>query len=132
MEKWHKKSFIFVGYSFGADVLPFIVNNLDEDTKAYIGGLAMMSPDKLGDFEIHVLDMLSLGSPKNKFDVPSEAKKIQKIKVLALFGDEEPEDEVQDFRDIGLTIETIPGSHHYNNDVNAVVAAICKHFCKNQ
>ena len=130
MEKWHKKSFIFIGYSFGADVLPFIVNKLDEDMTGYIAGLVMMSPDKLGDFEIHVLDMLSLSNPKNKFDVPTEAKKIQKIKVMALFGDEEPEEEVQDFRNIGLLIETIPGSHHYNNDVNAVVAAICNHFCK--
>jgi type IV secretory pathway VirJ component len=132
MEKWHKKSFIFVGYSFGADVLPFIVNKLDAETTGYIDGLVMMSPDELGDFEIHVLDMLSISNPKNKFDVPGEAKKIQKMKVMALFGDEEPEEDLRSFRDIGLIIETIPGSHHYNNDVNAVVAAICKHFCKNQ
>ena len=37
-----------------------------------------MSPDELGDFEIHVLDMLSIGSPRNKFDVPAEVKRYRR------------------------------------------------------
>ena len=128
--KWQKKSFILIGYSFGADVVPFLADRFEENLSKAVSGVVMMSPDKTGDFEIHVTDMLSLGSSKDKYDVIAETKKLQNITVVALFGNEEPAEDISSFRATGAKIEVIPGSHHYNNDVNAVVEAIAPHFLK--
>ena len=130
--KWQKKSFILLGYSFGADVVPFLPAQLSPNLSRVLSGVVMMSPDQTGDFEIHVMDMLSLGSSKDKYDVLDAIKKLQRLIVIAMFGDQEPAEDVKAFRDTGVFIEVLPGSHHYNKDAPAVVNAITKHFVKTE
>ena len=130
--KWHKKSFILLGYSFGADVVPFLPAQFSPYLSQVLAGIVMMSPDRTGDFEIHVMDMLSLGSSKDKYDVVDAVKKLPKMTTVAMFGDQEPPEDIKAFRDTGVAIEVLPGSHHYNKDAAAVVNAINRHFAKTE
>ena len=67
-----QKTFILVGYSFGASVVPFTAANLSEALKEKLKGVYALSPDVKADFEIHISDMLSLESSKDNYDVISE------------------------------------------------------------
>ena len=42
-EAWGREKVVLVGYSMGADVLPFLINRLPEDTKARVGGVALLA-----------------------------------------------------------------------------------------
>jgi type IV secretory pathway VirJ component len=127
MQQWNRKSFVLIGYSFGACVAPFIANNFTDVLKESLKGVYCFSPNETGDFEIHISDMLSLKS-KEKYDVVNELKKIYSLKPVCIFGLEEDAAIRNRFSETGLRIETLPGNHHYNNDLSRAAAIIYKDF----
>jgi len=120
----NKKSFVLCGYSFGADVIPFMVTRLPGDLKNIMKSAVMMSPDPKADFEIHVADMLSFGSSSDKYNVLAELNKSSGTHVMCIFGENEDSETPALFRKSGAIIRLLPGSHHYNNDLNAVTNEI--------
>ncbi|HET8572916.1 MAG TPA: AcvB/VirJ family lysyl-phosphatidylglycerol hydrolase [Edaphocola sp.] len=88
LRSWHKKSFILIGYSFGADVLPFIVNRLPHNLLINCSGAVFISPGSTTDFEIHISQML--GKKENRrYDVVREIQNLKTGKALFFFGKED-------------------------------------------
>ncbi len=125
---WNKKSFVLCGYSFGADVVPFMITRLPVDIKFMLKSAVLMSPDPNADFEIHVADMLSLGSTHDKYNVTSELKKSSVNHVMCIFGKDEDSEIPTLFKNAGAGIRLLPGGHHYNNDFNAITNEIIASF----
>ena len=42
---WHKERVLLIGYSFGADVLPFVVNRLPAELRAHIVSVSLLGID---------------------------------------------------------------------------------------
>ncbi|WP_449438285.1 AcvB/VirJ family lysyl-phosphatidylglycerol hydrolase [Pedobacter steynii] len=80
-----KENFVLAGYSFGASVVPFLASRLSAEMKNDLRTVFSLSPDVNADFEIHITDMLSLGSSDDKYDVIAEIKKIRSLKPLLCF-----------------------------------------------
>ena len=127
MQLWNKKSFVLMGYSFGACVAPFIANSFPDQLKQSLKGVYCFSPDLTGDFEIHISDMLHLNT-KDKYNVPEGLKQIKEMNPVCIFGQEEEAEVRETFSKTGARIETLPGTHHYNNNSNAVANIIFKDF----
>jgi type IV secretory pathway VirJ component len=83
-----------------------------------------LSPDENADFEVHIVDMLSMGSLKDTFDVVGEMKKIKSSHPVCIFGEGENEEICNRFAETGATIITLPGKHHYNNNATVVAETI--------
>jgi len=122
--QWKKRRFSLIGYSFGACVIPFVADRLPVSVRNDLDGLFCLSPDESADFEIHVVDMLSLGSKKDIYDVLSEIKKVGRLHPVCLFGDKESVELRSKFAQTGARILTLPGNHHYNHNANAVADAL--------
>lgn len=60
-ESWHRNRVRIVGYSFGADVAPFLVNRLPERVRARIDSVTLLGPSPAASFEFHVSDWLGGG-----------------------------------------------------------------------
>ena len=58
LAQWHLSRVDLVGYSFGADVLPFIVNRLPAATAARLSSITLVEPSESATFEIHVSNWL--------------------------------------------------------------------------
>ena len=56
---WHKQKVILIGYSRGADVLPFMTNRLSPDLLKRTRLVALLGLEKDVEFEFHVQDWLS-------------------------------------------------------------------------
>ena len=52
MAAWHKSRAIVVGYSQGADVVPFMVSRLPADLRSRIGAVALIGPDANAQFDM--------------------------------------------------------------------------------
>jgi len=121
LSAWNKKSFILCGYSFGADIIPYLATRLQPDLFPLMRSAVMMSPDAKADFEIHVSDMLSFGSRNDTYDVVEELKKSRgRIHAVCIFGSEEDSQQQKLFKAAGATIRILPGQHHYGNDYDAI------------
>jgi type IV secretory pathway VirJ component len=123
-----KTSFIMVGYSFGADVIPFIANRLPDELKKRLRVMAMLSPDYKTDFEVTVSSMLNLGI-EDSYDVISELRKVNYTNKLCIFGTEEDDENTQkSFKATGAEITVLNGGHHYNENYPLIVSSILKHL----
>lgn len=126
LHQWNRKKFILVGYSFGANVIPFIAEKLSDSTKDLLSGIYCLSPSEKADFEIHLTDMLGFGGENESYQVPNEIKKVKQFKSTCIFGEEEEEALRLRFREAGAQILTVPGNHHYNKNPAAAAEAIFK------
>jgi type IV secretory pathway VirJ component len=116
MQQWNKRSFILAGYSFGANIIPFIADKLTPELKQALTGLYCLSPNIKADFEIHIMDMLGFGAKRESYNVPSQINKMRQLSTTCIFGEEEDKSLPEHFKEAGAQVITIPGNHHYNNN----------------
>jgi type IV secretory pathway VirJ component len=57
-QRWHRSAVHLLGYSFGADVLPFLVNRLPERLAASVRSVTLVAPSDSATFEIHISNWL--------------------------------------------------------------------------
>lgn len=114
---------ILIGYSFGADVIPFVVNRLPAALSQKVATTFIMASSGSTDFEIHVADMFGKAKRRGVEVVP-EINKMGNHRVVILNGSE---DEDLDLSKITLrhyTHEVLPGGHHFEGKVNEIVSII--------
>lgn len=121
-KEWKRKNVLLIGYSFGADVAPFMLTHFSAVLSGKINHIVLLSPSSKTDFEIHVLQMFGWGKNSGE-SVPAEVNKIIKP-VLIIEGDDE-----EDFPFNELTIKNkqlikMPGGHHYDGDINGLCKKI--------
>lgn len=129
---WGRTKFVLTGYSFGADVAPFIADEFPEDLKKLFVQLFILSPDEKTDFEIHLTDMLGWGSQRVSHLVPPALRKLNQFSPVCLFGKKEPKELLIKFGETGSKIITLPGDHHYDNHPEMAAQAIVEELNKNQ
>jgi type IV secretory pathway VirJ component len=84
--QWHRSRIALIGYSFGADVLPFVVNRLPADVAARLAGIALIEPSSSATFEIHVSNWLP-GVETPGLDLAPELAKLR-APLLCLHGED--------------------------------------------
>ncbi len=112
-KEWGREKFVLIGYSLGAEIVPFIVNGLPEEIKSKIESAVLLSPAKTTDFEIHISNMLGMGNRQNTYNTIDEIIKMQSVPTLIIFGDGEKTDIPGLLSGTSVTIRKIPGDHHY-------------------
>lgn len=120
-------SLCLIGYSFGADVIPFVVNRLPESVKQKITSVILLSPSGTTDFEIHWSDIFG-GNSKREMDVVAEINKMVVKKVAVLSGDEEEGIPANEIHLPNCTVEKIPGGHHFDGNMSAVAKAVIRYI----
>jgi type IV secretory pathway VirJ component len=126
--RWNNHAFILVGYSMGADVLPFIYQHLPATFQSQTQHLVFMSPSASTDMVVHISDMLGRSSTPGSMSVTGAMNGITGKPLLLVFGQDE-----KDFDVKALTIRNyhqlvLPGGHHYNEDAPGVVQQILAHL----
>jgi type IV secretory pathway VirJ component len=110
---WGRNKFVLIGYSLGAEIVPFIVNRLPEEVKSKVISSVLLSPATTTDFEIHISNMLGMGNRQNTYNTTEEIIKMQTINTLLIFGDGEKNQLPELLNGTAVTIKKIPGDHHY-------------------
>lgn len=84
--EWKTAKILLVGYSFGADVMPFVYNRLPADLKSRVTGIALLAVSDRADFEVHVADWVG-AEGEGGLDVGPELARIAHLPVLCLWGE---------------------------------------------
>jgi type IV secretory pathway VirJ component len=128
-KEWNRTKVMLLGYSFGANIIPFIIDRLPCDIKAKISMAIMLSPDDHADFEFHFASWLDKSS-RNAFPVLPEINKLEGLKTLVFFGDEEKDPLKYDISPTIAKIIEVPGDHRYKDDRNKLVGLIIAEIAK--
>lgn len=111
---WQKQRVLLVGYSFGADVLPFVVNRLPPDLRARVASVSLLGIDAHASFEVRVSDWVGgdTGGPPTR----PELTQVQHVPVLCIYGEGE-EDSICPGLPAGtVRCEKIGRGHHFSGE----------------
>jgi type IV secretory pathway VirJ component len=114
---WNLKRVVLIGYSFGANILPFAYNRLPPELQQAVIMLALLAPARAADFEISVFGWLSAAPSAEALLLLPEVSKIDPAKLQCIFGAEEA-DETLCTTNVMRNAERIerPGSHHFDEN----------------
>jgi type IV secretory pathway VirJ component len=111
---WGKSRALVVGYSFGADVVPFMVSRLPADTRARVTGVGLLGPDADAAFEFHVTHWLGASGDRRYPTVP-EVGRLQGLRVACVQGADESDSACRSMP-AWTRVLTLPGGHHFEGD----------------
>ena len=117
---------VFIGYSFGADVLPFIVNRLPKNVNDSVLVSFLMASSGSTDFEVHWSDIFG-GNSKRSMDVVTEINKMSGENIVIINGSNEEELALNKIS-LQYSHEVLPGGHHFEGDTEEITRVILKHI----
>lgn len=100
------------GYSFGADVVPFIYNRLVPSIKNKVVALELMSPYATSDFMVHTSDLLNIASDDKQYKVREEIK-AARLPIFCFYGEKEDPKPMELLQKRNFILKLLPGDHHY-------------------
>lgn len=121
---WKKKQAILVGYSLGADVLPFMINGLRSAARAEVRLVALLGPSREVDFEFHLSDWLGNFSHRSSRPVRPEVEKLRGLPLLCFFGEDENDSLCHDLCPGLARCIPLGGGHHFGGDYQGIAATI--------
>ena len=121
--RWHKPRVLLVGYSFGADVMPFVFNRLPADTRARVASVSLLGLGPAATFEVTVGEWLPGADDKGEPLVP-EVERMPAIPLLCVMGDGERNSSCPKLQRPNLTVRQIGDGHHFGGLDGPIAAAI--------
>jgi len=113
--RWQRPRVLLIGYSQGADVLPFAVNRLPAATRATVARTVLMGLGKRASFEFHVGNWLSAGDD-DALDIAPEVLRLSAERTLCIQGEGDSDATCATLPPGHVTVHTLPGGHHFGGD----------------
>lgn len=122
---WDAQKFVLIGYSTGADTLPFMVSRLPETLKSKIQAVALLGMAKDANFEFHVSDWLY--SSDGIYKVIPEVQKLKGMNVMCIYGEDETDNACSLLDKTSFNLIKMKGGHHFAGDYNKLTSVILAH-----
>ncbi len=120
---WQKEEIVLVGYSFGADALPILVNRLPKEMQSRVRIVALLGPGEKASFEFHLTDWLG-GAGKATYPVAPEVLAMPVPKILCFYGESDKEAICKDLDPSRVTSISLGTGHRIGKDFDAITQAI--------
>ncbi|HEY5998303.1 MAG TPA: AcvB/VirJ family lysyl-phosphatidylglycerol hydrolase [bacterium] len=121
---WRREKVLLIGYSFGADVLPFIASRLPGDLAARVRLVALLGPARSAQFEFHILEWVSDRGGKDDLPVLPEIGKLGALRVLCLDAQETRDSPCASLAPGQGRAVTLKGGHHFGGDYAGIAEII--------
>jgi type IV secretory pathway VirJ component len=119
---WDKREALLVGYSFGADVLPFIVDRLPPDLRSRITGMVLVGLSPQANWELKLRSWLP-GAGQTGMPVAPEIARQSRMPILYLHGARDAS-QCPDVPNANVTDVVIGKTHHLDGNYPALADRI--------
>jgi type IV secretory pathway VirJ component len=122
--KWGDDQVILIGFSFGANVIPFMVNRLPADQRARIKLVTLLSPERTTAFQVSPAGWVGK-SADAIIPIEPELKALSTIRLQCVYGEDEGQDSLCTTATARrFDIIRKPGGHHFDNKYEQLADAI--------
>ena len=120
---WQKEKVVLIGYSLGADILPFAANRLNEGLKSRVELIALLGPALHADFEFHLSNWLGASS-KTALPTLPEVRQLGSTRLLCIYGEQEKESLCPHLHAINCKNVALAGAHHFGGHYAQIAKTI--------
>lgn len=120
---WKVQRVMLVGYSFGADVLPAMVNLLPQADRDRIAQISLLGLGTGTDFEISVGGWVGADDDESVKTVP-ELRRIDGRLIQCIYGEDDDDAACPKLEPMGAEVIKTTGSHHFDGDYDALAEKI--------
>ncbi len=129
LKVWGRGRVLLIGYSYGADILPFMANRLPPALHAKLALSVLLSPSRTVEFEFHPWDWISDDDDSRDPDALPVAPELAAWKagpLLCVYGEDEADDSLCPtvVGLAGVRVVREPGGHHFDGDYAKLAARI--------
>ena len=129
---WKKEKVIVIGYSYGADVLPFILNRQSRQVESHVDLVALLAPTRTVDFKFHLAQWFFRYTPRKAQPVLPELEKLKNLRILAFCGDQDGESLCRILPPGTAKIVLLQGGHRFDKFYGAIARDIMKELASLQ
>ncbi|NIK01030.1 virulence factor family protein [Xanthomonas cannabis] len=114
-QRWHIQHVALVGYSFGADILPFAYPELSPQQRASVQFVSLLGLGHQADFKVRVGGWLGWHNDAER-DVEPAIQSLDAHRLQCIYGSEEKDTLCPELRARGVEVAVRPGGHHFDHD----------------
>jgi type IV secretory pathway VirJ component len=122
---WKKDKVLLIGYSRGADVLPFMASRLPDDLRPSVQLIALLGLEPTIDFRYRPFWMLHFHR-EAQFPVRPEVEKLRGENVVCVYGERESDSPCPQLDPASFKLVREPGSHHFAGQYKSVADVILR------
>jgi len=120
---WGRQHALLIGYSQGADVLPFAVNRLTAATRSRILTTTLLGLGRNAAFEFHLSNWVG---PAAGLPIRPEYQKMPRATTLCVFGAGDKDSLCADFPAGTPGMVELSGGHHFDGDYDGLARLVLK------
>ncbi|MGJ7031419.1 AcvB/VirJ family lysyl-phosphatidylglycerol hydrolase [Niabella hirudinis] len=121
------RQLLIIGYSFGADVMPFILNRLGTPAKGHVLRTILLAPSATTDFVIRISDMWG-SAKKRSMDVVAEINRAAGQRIVAILPGDDKNFPVPAVKSGSFKAVVLKGGHHFGGDTAGLVKIVTGYF----
>ena len=125
---WGKSHVLLIGYSQGADTMPFMVNRLPAQTHDMVGLTTLLGISDNALFEFHVANWL--GNPGGGMPTAPEVRHWSGAPYLCLYGEDDGDSACAEMSGKDGIVVKMPGGHHFGGGYAEIAAEILSRLPK--
>lgn len=119
-----RQDVLLIGYSRGANILPFMVSRLPADLISRVQLVALLGPATTANFKFHMVDLISDRHRKDDIPTLPEIAKLRGRRVLCFYGTDEKDSACPSLDASKATSVAMPGGHHFGQRYGEIAERI--------
>jgi type IV secretory pathway VirJ component len=125
LSRFNKQHVLLIGYSQGADVLPFAINRLPGATRQSVSLVAILGMSEHALFEFHVASWVS--DDNSGPETLPEVNRITGTPVLCIYGEDENDSLCPKLDAKKFIVVKMKGGHHFDGNYTGLAQEIIKY-----
>lgn len=115
---------VLIGYSRGADIVPFVANRLPADLRSRVRVIALLGLAPNANFKFHLIDLVT--NHRRPDDLPTlpEVSRLRGAHILCFYGVEEKDAACRSLADPVATVVAMPDGHHFGERYGVIADRI--------
>jgi type IV secretory pathway VirJ component len=124
LARWDDQRLVLLGYSRGADLLPFVAARLPASMRAQLVLVGMLALQERASFHYRFSDLWATHSRPSDIPIRPELERLRGVNMMCVYGHDEEESLCRKVDTTLVHPEVRPGKHHFDGDYHAIVSLI--------
>ena len=122
--RWRADRVALIGFSFGADVLPFVYNRLPPSLRERVAMITLLSSGRAADWEIRVVGWLGAAPSSEATPIEPAIRQISGRKIQCFYNDQDTNSNCASLSSSGAEVVEKKGLHHFDGDYGLIAHQI--------